>query len=95
MRKNISTSSSRPKSPTSIRKNDSGTSGISLEHSIGSAMMVGFNSVGGSTFTSTVGGSTVESSLLGQNYAADGSIMLMALSSAVTPATKCSLPETT
>ncbi len=66
--------SSKPRSP-SIRKNDSGTSGISLEYSIDSAA-VGENSIGGSTLgtlNSTVGGSTVgSSSLLGQHYAADG-----------------------
>jgi hypothetical protein len=66
---------SNPRSP-SLRKTDSGTSGISLEYSIDSAL-VGDSSVGGSTlgtFTSTVGGgSTVGSStLMGQHYAPDG-----------------------
>lgn len=63
----------RPRSP-SLRKTDSGTSGISLEYSIDSAV-VGENSLGGSTlgtFT-TLGGSTVGSStLLGQHYAPEG-----------------------
>ena len=65
---------SKPRSP-SLRKNDSGTSGISLEYSVNSSV-VGENSVGESTLgtmTSTVGGSTVGSStLLGQHYATDG-----------------------
>jgi hypothetical protein len=63
----------RPQSP-SLRKTDSGTSGISLEYSIDSAA-VGENSVGGNTLgtlTSTLGGSTVGStSLLGQHFAQD------------------------
>ncbi len=67
-------SSSRPRSP-SLKKNDSGTSGISLEYSIDSTL-IGETSVGGSTLNSTVGGSTVGSSLLGQHYAADGSTVM-------------------
>jgi hypothetical protein len=59
----------------SIRKNDSGTSGISLEYSVDSTL-VGESSVGGSTLNSTVGGSTVGSSLLGHHYAADGSTVM-------------------
>jgi hypothetical protein len=66
--------STRLRSPTSLRKNDSGTSGLSLEYSVDSTL-VGESSVGGSTLNSTVGGSTVGSSLLGQHYAVDGSIV--------------------
>jgi hypothetical protein len=74
-RKSSSTNAStRLRSPTSLRKNDSGTSGLSLEYSVDSTL-VGESSVGGSTLNSTVGGSTVGSSLLGQHYAADGSIV--------------------
>lgn len=66
----------KSRSPT-LRKNDSGTSGISLEYSVESSV-IGENSVGGSTLgtlNSTVGGgSTVGSStLMGQHYTADGS----------------------
>lgn len=73
-RSSSTNASSRPRSPTSLRKNDSGTSGISLEYSVDSTLL-GESSVGGSTLNSTVGGSTVGSSLLGQHYAADGSIL--------------------
>ncbi|KAG7354815.1 hypothetical protein IV203_004171 [Nitzschia inconspicua] len=67
-------SSARSRSPTSLRKIDSGTSGISLEYSVDSTLL-GESSIGGSTLNSTVGGSTVGSSLLGHHYAADGSII--------------------
>jgi hypothetical protein len=73
-RSSSSITSSRLRSPTSLRKNDSGTSGLSLEYSVDSTL-VGESSLGGSTLNSTVGGSTVGSSLLGQTLAADGSII--------------------
>jgi hypothetical protein len=73
-RSSSTNASARPRSPTSLRKNDSGTSGVSLEYSVDSTLL-GESSVGGSTLNSTVGGSTVGSSLMGQHYAADGSII--------------------